>query len=68
MRKLTDALGLELEFISERLIELAHLSIRVGPDDISTYQRDITRFKLRLEVMMEMTDCKENSISTVAAF
>ena len=69
MRKLTDALGLELEFISERLIELADLSIRVGPDDIlKTYQRDMTRFKLRLEVMMEMTDCKENSITTVAAF
>ena len=69
MRKLTDALGMELELISERLILLGDLSIHVGPDDIlKTYQRDMTRFKLRLEVMMEMTDCKENSITTVAAF
>ena len=60
---------MELEFISERLIELGDLSIRAGPDDIlKTYQREMSQFKLRLEVMMEMTDCKENSILTVAAF
>ena len=60
MRKLTVALDKELEFISCRIVEMGHLSIRTGPDEISkTYHRDMREYKLRLEAMMEMTDCKE---------
>ena len=60
MRKLTAALDNELKSISCRVIALVNLTIWVGPDKIlNTYQQELRQYKLRLEEMMEMTDCKE---------
>ena len=59
MRRLTVALDKELEFISHKVGQLGHLSIRTGPDILKTFERDMRQYKLRLEEMMEMTDCKE---------
>ena len=60
MRQLTVTLDEELEFITHKVQQLGHLLIRIGPDDILNLQRDMRQYKLRLEEMMEMTDCKES--------